>query len=140
MSKLDEILEHHGVLGMKWGVRNGTGTPRAATDVTIKSISRKGNIKTAGGKNQPASEEAKSKAVAKRKAKSSGVASLSNKELQTAVQRMNLEQQFKNLSAQQNPGKKFVSKLLGQQGSALANSVATNETTKVATAIKDKRK
>jgi hypothetical protein len=74
MNELDAILAHHGVKGMRWGTR------RAST---------------------PASEDHARAADAKARAKSDGVKTLSNKELQDAINRMNLEQQYNRL----NPSK-----------------------------------
>lgn len=73
MSDVEDFLAHYGVKGMKWGKRK--------TDV---------------GASQDSS--ASTMARAKAKGDKSGVKVLSNKELQTAINRMNLEQQFKRLS------------------------------------------
>ena len=111
----DEIksLIHYGVKGMKWGVRRDN-SPKA---VTVKEAPGK-FVKTSGGKNQPASDDAKSAAVSRQKAKKSSLDSLSNKELQQLVTRMNLEQQYSQLSKGSNErrmgsGKRLV-KWLGE--------------------------
>lgn len=81
MSTLDEILEHHGIKGMHWGVRRSQGK-----DGTVASA------------HPVASSEDSSKATKFRsQAKASGTHTLSNQELQHLVSRMNLEQQYSKL-------------------------------------------
>lgn len=84
MPTLEEVLAHHGIKGMKWGVRRG------------RNVSA----------NHPPSEDAAKAGAAKTKAKTSGTHSLSNKELQDIVTRMNLEQQYSRLNPKNNPVKK----------------------------------
>lgn len=121
----NDVLKHHGVKGMKWGVRKdgsigstSSSTSRIArksTDVTVTQ--RPGKfVKTSGGKKQTASEDAVKIAGARQLAKKSTTDSLSTKQLQEAVNRMNLEQQYSRLSKQQDRrgrGARFVRKLIG---------------------------
>ena len=81
---VENILEHHGVLGMRWGFRKG---PDGSYGFGRK------NPKL------PPSEDAQNAATLKSHVKTSGVQSLSNTELQALVSRMNLESQFAKLSA-----------------------------------------
>lgn len=80
---IDDVLKHFGVKGMHWGVRGGKGTPTA----------------------HPSSEDAQRVAESKAKLKSSGTKALSTKELQELVTRLNLEQQFSNLSSKESSSK-----------------------------------
>ena len=77
MTTTDDILEHFGVKGMRWGVRS----KRSAS--------------------VPTSDDATRATAIKQKVKVGGTKSLSNKEMQDLVTRMNLEQQFTRL----NPSK-----------------------------------
>lgn len=89
----DDVLEHFGVKGMKWGVRkNRSGS--ASEDAQRADAARK-KIKTEGG-----------------------TKALSNKELQDLVTRMNLEQQYSTLTGKQkkstlNKGQETAKSILG---------------------------
>ena len=70
--KANEFLEHHGVKGQRWGVRNGVGTP-------IKK---------------------ESKEIAKRKKLVKKRRSLSDAELKAAIDRIQNEKKLKELLRQ----------------------------------------
>jgi len=71
-------LAHYGVKGMKWGVRK--------TDIS--------------GAPPKGSEDARAVVKYQKKASKGGTKTLSNKELQEIVQRLNLEQQYSRLNTQ----------------------------------------
>ena len=106
MDDVDDVLAHFGVKGMRWGVRKAPTARqedfrRAAKEgkkkVTVRAEPGK-KIKTKGGKGVEASDDAIRAAVIKRVAKGSKPSALSNDELRTAIQRMQLEQQFRDLN------------------------------------------
>lgn len=78
MTVVDEFLEHYGVKGMKWGVRTRRGSGKRVNP-------------TAGY-----SRDAKRAAAIRRKAKNSPVKvkTLSNEEINTFLNRVNLESRF----------------------------------------------
>ena len=100
-----KILAHHGVKGQKWGVRRKRPSLPASEDAQ-----RAGQIQT--------------------KVKAGGTKSLSNKELQDLITRMNLEQQFSRLNPSKlEKGTQIASKILGvgntvNQAIAFVNSPA----------------
>jgi len=109
---VDDILEHHGVKGMKWGIRKSR-TPSA---VVLKATPGR-KIKTSGGQFQPASRDAKSAARIRQRAKASSIDSLSNADLKTLVNRMQLERQYSQLKVdRQGFGEKFASAVLKKVG------------------------
>jgi len=93
----DEGLKHHGIKGMKWGVRRPLGPTGRVEVTTITTPGKK--VKAEGGSGQPAHEDAVRVATSKQKAKMSTTDSLSTKELQELVNRMNLEQQYSRLTS-----------------------------------------
>lgn len=129
MSELEfeEVLAHYGVKGMRWGVRKDRGDRDATfrkrakeknpVDVSVSQQPGK-YVKGKGGQNQPASEDAITAATYRQRAKASTPDSLSNKELQTLVTRMNLEQQYNNLSSQsdrRSRGAKIANQIVGKE-------------------------
>lgn len=86
-SRVSDFLAHYGVKGMKWGVRRAAKGPSAA--------------------------EAEKKATVKTAVRKQGIRTVSNKDLQDAINRMNLEQQFKRLSVNERPAvTRFISSTL----------------------------
>jgi hypothetical protein len=85
---VDDVLEHFGVKGMRWGVR------------------RFSSGRLGGTKHEP-SEDFQKVTDAKKKIRTSGTKALSNQELKLVVERMNLEQQFSNLTNKQNARSKI---------------------------------
>lgn len=147
---VDDILAHHGVKGMKWGVRkdssvHSTSTTtsklrRPATDVTARQ--RPGQfVRTSGGKRQTAAEDAVRVAASRQLAKKSTTDVLSNKQLQDAVTRMNLEQQYSQLakrSDRRTRGQRFIQTLLGTTRKEHENSATAETAKQVAAALAKK--
>ena len=109
---IDTVLAHHGVKGMKWGVRKS----RETVPVSTKTAPGR-KVKTSGGQNHSPSEDAIKAAKIRQQAKKSTTDSLSNKDLQDLVTRMNLEQQYSNLNKNNiSAGRKILRFLAGQTG------------------------
>ena len=108
---VEEILAHHGVKGMQWGVRRARSR---SSDVSV--VDKKKKLKTYGGKGRPAHSDAVSARTSGQIARKSGIKALSNAELRAFNERLNLEQNAKRLSFQdQSKSKKFVLTLIGKK-------------------------
>lgn len=98
-----EHLTHYGIPGMKWGVKRSKRTATPSSD----DARRVSNIKTI--------------------AKKGGTKALSNKDLQEAINRMNLERQYKSLApTKSQQAVRFVSDILLNVGKQQAIRVASD--------------
>jgi hypothetical protein len=90
---LDEIIEHHGVKGMHWGVRRTRAQLDSASEDFKKASAHRTTIKEHGGTH-----------------------ALQNNELQFVITRLNLEQQYSRLTEQPSQlkqGQKVIKEILG---------------------------
>jgi len=94
---LDDILEHYGVKGMRWGVRRAENAGAAQVELTQRTPTSRVRIKATKGGAQAPAQDAIEARVHRQTAKKSGPQALSNKELQALVTRMNLERQYSQL-------------------------------------------
>lgn len=96
-------LAHYGIKGMKWGRRKAE---------------------------RPVSAEAKAKIEVKARAKKDRISSISNADLQSAIRRMQLEQDFKRLSVNEQPQlKRMVSSILLEAGKREVQAYAAKKLT-----------
>lgn len=109
-----QAIEHHGIKGQKWGVRRFQNKDGSLTPAGKKRSSDGSNSKQ---KNKNSSVKGKNSKSASSSKKTSS--SMSNDDLRKAIERMNLERQYKQLYHELNPvqvskGKKFVDALLNK--------------------------
>lgn len=90
---VDDILQHYGIKGMKWGVRRKRG-PSGRVSSDYSSV---------------------------RKLKKKKLSQLSNADLKKIKKRMDLEKDVR--SAKKNPGQKLVDRVLGQYGNQVIGGV-----------------
>ena len=98
-------LYHHGVKGMKWGVRR---------------YQNKDGSLTAAGKKKQAKDQARAinkQEKARRKSEMKNRRTMSDADLKKRIDRMKMEEEFKNLTQEDiAPGKKFISDILASAG------------------------
>lgn len=126
------FLSHFGIKGMRWGVRRENPSGGLPTPVTVSTKPNSSKIQTKGGANHPASDEAKRSASIHQKLKKSGVNSLSNKEMQELVTRLNLEQQLSKLTTpQKSQFQRNVEQTLNQTMSKAMSQIANQAMTRL---------
>lgn len=111
-------LAHHGILGMKWGVRRSEAQLARA---------RGHSSKPSDDKNE----------VAARKVAVKNRRTMSDSDLKKRIERLKLEREFKNLTEDDiAPGRKYVSEILSASGNkALTMAAAGAMTYAVKTAM-----
>lgn len=127
-------LYHYGVKGMRWGVRRDRSSNKGSVDLgkAKKKTEAAGRIVNESRNiNNTVSKTKINKARRKEFAKAS---QMSDKELRDRVNRLNMEQQYVNLTTNQmNAGKMNVDRVLSNVGTAIT---VTNSALAIALAIK----
>ena len=124
---MNNELYHYGILGMKWGIRryqNKDGTLTAAGKKRLAEIE----------KNQEKNQEKKKLSYSE--SIKNTAASMSDEELNKVVNRLRLEQQFRELYSDLNPqkvsaGKKFVDKILAPAATEAAKNLTKDVINKI---------
>lgn len=144
MTTVDDILTHHGIKGMHWGVEKS----RTASSGETHVIGRSSEHETTplpthteeGAKIKYVHEHAAAKAETDRIIKEHGIQAVSNYQLRSANERSDLEGRYKDLNpTATSKGKKFVGDLVKETGKqearkALAKQIAKSTAKKVAVA------
>ena len=104
-------LYHHGVLGMRWGVRRNNSSGSSGEPSRLRRFARNTNVNDVSSMinnsktiNNETSRIVKDKTISKHKKTAE---QMTNKELQDAITRMNLEKQFSTLSAERTTAGKI---------------------------------
>lgn len=122
---VEEFLAHHGVKGMKWGVRRNR-----TTGEVVVTKGKKG-VKVSGGAGHEPHMDAINAAVARQKAKKSGTHSLSNAELRLLNERLQMETKYSQLTGKgPSPQAKLV-KRGGKLAGDVVEGIARQQLTKI---------
>lgn len=134
--RVEAVLAHHGVKGMKWGVtRKKSSSSSSSSETTAKPKPKKNDIpegKPTIGKSGRITKAPEAKVVAKKRTE------LSDEELRSRINRINMEQQYSKLTApapsKSAVGRKIVTDILldvgKQQAKVVLNGIATKELAK----------
>lgn len=101
----NEVLYHHGIKGMKWGVR--------------RSPEQLGRVRGSTKSSADQKEKEKRKTAVKNRR------TLSDADLKKRIERLKMEKEFKNLTEDDiSPGKKFVSNVMSSAGTKVLTIAA----------------
>ena len=114
---MQSTLQHHGILGMKWGVR--------------RYQNYDGSLTSAGKARKSSSSSAEVSSDHSKAHSSKSASSMSDKELRETINRLQMEQQYSKLTAKEkSAGAKFVQDVLTNAAKQTASNYVSKYMTK----------
>lgn len=119
---MQSTLQHHGILGMKWGVR--------------RYQNYDGSLTSAGKARKSSSSSAEVSSDHAKAHSSKSASSMSDKELRETINRLQMEQQYSKLTAKEkSAGAKFVQDVLTNAAKQTASNYVSKYMTKGVDAV-----
>lgn len=125
------VLQHHGVLGMRWGRRRASAAARSAASASVAKDKASANkaysesVKT----DKAAAKKARAAVKKEKYEKKHPDKSMSDEELKKHLNRLNMEKQYKQLTKDVNPtsidvGKKYTANIIKSVGATAVTTTA----------------
>lgn len=139
-----EMIEHHGIIGQKWGVRRYQNKDGSLTSAGKKRVEKlKGELdklepskkESSSGQNEKITSKQASVPKKATKPATKSLSEMSNAEIQAKIDRINLETRYKALTAPQKSRGKRMMETIGKN----AGKVITERATKVAGDMLEKK-
>lgn len=122
MSNHDEYLYHHGIKGMKWGIR--------------RFQDKYGRLTLLGKKRRRDEDSDNSKSKEDKPSKPKSLSEMSDQELNDRLKRLRLEEEYRRLSPKEaEKPKSFISSFVQKHGTDLANQLASKGIQKLSNSL-----